>query len=64
MKVRIIVSSDYNELEKKFEQVVREIGEKNKGVEIVDVKMHEQYSLETDNGFISYHIFYKQRRSE
>ena len=53
MKVKVIVESDYEILTSKANEFMADVN-------VIDVKVIEKYNLETDNGYVAYHIFYKE----
>lgn len=57
MKVKIISSEDYQELEKKFNDF-------QKDKTVITVSHFECYDIPEDKGFVTYHVFYTEQLTE
>lgn len=58
MRVKILVASTYIEMEAKFKKEMKSFSVLGK--KVTEVKVIEKYDMVVDDGFISYHIFYKE----
>lgn len=54
MKLKIISGNNYHQLEP-------EVNEFMSTVKVVQVEVREVYDIQTDSGFVTYHVFYEDK---